>query len=747
MCRLLLLLFCTSLFTPHTQGQRKDTNTGRIDQLLYHAAALINKPGEEPATLDSSLTLLSEAARLSASLHDNGRTGKCYYLYSKAYREKGSLEKGKAAAEKAREVFTEENMKGELADALVEEANYYSIYEDARLEHKIQLYEQAIPLYRKTGQKINEANTLMIMGDCYHFGGKYREALPALQQALKLYKENNYKELQAIYDLLGIVATAMGDYKQGLSYGLLAVRTAETLKDTSTQLCTIYNRVSVTFSDMGNTEQGLIYARKSLLVAQHLHDTAAILTVFANMAGIYIKQRNPAEALVLLDDVSQRYKPVAPDVMFRIKVLKLIAYTDMKQYANAGVYVHELETLVSEVKEPHFNLVLACNALIKYFLATRKYGRAAMYCRLQMEASTKLGMLKPLSQSYLYWFKADSALGKYPQAIQHYQLYKATTDSLFNVAKSGQIAQLQIQYETEKKDQDIRLKQQNIELLTRQGLLREADLKQTRLIRNVIIAGAGMLLLLLVLGFNRYQLKQRSNQQLQEQQQEIAQQNLSLQELIAMQNKLLDEKEWLVKEIHHRVKNNLQIVMSLLNTQAAYLHDEDALDAIRESRHRMQAISLIHQKLYQSENMALIDMQQYIRELISYLKDNFSDIQRIYFDLQIADVQMDVSQAVPVGLILNEAVTNAIKYAFPSMAHGTVTVSLQYTGSNLLALTVADNGQGFPEGFDILTRGSMGARLMDTLTEQLEGVLTIKNAGGVVVTVTFKQQPLSDTIA
>lgn len=377
---------------------------------------------------------------------------------------------------------------------------------------------------------------------------------------------------------------------------------------------------------------------------------------------------------------------------------------------------------------------------IKYYLDTRQYQKASVYCKIQEETSAKQGLLHVFSGNYLLWFKADSALGKYPQAILHYQLYKATADSLFNIAKRRQIARLQLQYETGKKDRDLRLKQQSIELLTKQGLLRSADLEQARLTRNVIIASAGILLLILVLGFNRYRLKQWSNQQLQVQQQEISQQNLSLQELIGIQNKLLEEKEWLVKEIHHRVKNNLQIVMSLLNTQAAYLHDEDALEAIRESRHRMQAISLIHQKLYQSDDMTLIDMQQYIRELVSYLKDNFRDIQRIYFDLQIAAVQLDVSQAVPVGLILNEAVTNAIKHAFPSRENGTVTISLQYTGNNLLTLDVTDNGQGFPDGFDIRKHNSMGARLMETLTEQLEGKLTITSKGGILVTVTFKQQ-------
>ena len=143
-----------------------------------------------------------------------------------------------------------------------------------------------------------------------------------------------------------------------------------------------------------------------------------------------------------------------------------------------------------------------------------------------------------------------------------------------------------------------------------------------------------LLLTLLLLSYNRYRLKQRSNQQLQaqqrvlqERQEEINYKNTTLQ-------LLLTEKEWLLKEIHHRVKNNLQIVMSLLNAQATYLSDEAALSAIQESQHRVQAMALIHQKLYQSEQVARISMPAYIQEVVSYLRDSYNLHQPIDFQLE-----------------------------------------------------------------------------------------------------------------
>src|SRR5579872_1472485 len=130
--------------------------------------------------------------------------------------------------------------------------------------------------------------------------------------------------------------------------------------------------------------------------------------------------------------------------------------------------------------------------------------------------------------------------------------------------------------------------------------------------------------------------------------------------LLKENEKLSDEKEWLLKEIHHRVKNNLQIAMSLLNTQTFYLDNEKAVEAIRQSRNRMYAMSLIHQRLYQADNLELIHMDGYVPELIAYIEDSFASNRNIHFRTDVDPVQLDVAQAVPIGLIINEAVTNSI---------------------------------------------------------------------------------------
>lgn len=237
-----------------------------------------------------------------------------------------------------------------------------------------------------------------------------------------------------------------------------------------------------------------------------------------------------------------------------------------------------------------------------------------------------------------------------------------------------------------------------------------------------------------------YREKQRSDKQLQLQQKEISEQDLALQHLTADKDRLIDEKDWLLKEVHHRVKNNLQIVMSLLNTQSAFLKNNAALAAIRESQNRVQAIALIHQKLYSSSNVAYIDIAVYIGELVSYLADCYNAHDRgIRIEQQVEPVKMDVAQAVPVGLMLNEAITNAIKYAFPNR-RGYINISLGVIDDNNMMLNIADDGIGLPQDFDIKEASSLGMEMMKALSKQLGGSFKMENNNGVVITLIFRAE-------
>ncbi|MFC1717112.1 histidine kinase dimerization/phosphoacceptor domain -containing protein [Candidatus Poribacteria bacterium] len=211
----------------------------------------------------------------------------------------------------------------------------------------------------------------------------------------------------------------------------------------------------------------------------------------------------------------------------------------------------------------------------------------------------------------------------------------------------------------------------------------------------------------------------------------------------------LEEKEVLLKEIHHRVKNNLQVISSLLNLQSGYINDEAALQMFKESQNRVRSMALIHEKLYQSEDLARIDFAEYIQDLANYLLRMYgTGTYRVRLRVNIEDVSLDIDTAIPCGLIVNELVSNSLKYAFPMEdialdeqreSEAEIRVDVRSDNSSNLMLIVSDNGVGFPENLDFRETESLGLQLVNTLTEQLEGSIELDRTSGTTFKITFEK--------
>lgn len=283
-------------------------------------------------------------------------------------------------------------------------------------------------------------------------------------------------------------------------------------------------------------------------------------------------------------------------------------------------------------------------------------------------------------------------------------------------------------------------------------IIAQDKLEKINLQWNITLSGIGFTIVFAVLLYFTCRSIQQSNLNLQTKQEKINQQKDELlalvnekenllaekADLVKRQQNLIAEKEWLLKEVQHRVKNNLQIVMSLLYTQAAYLQNTDAIKALKNSQNRVQAISIIHQKLYSETNVATIVMTDYVSDLVRHLCACYDcNHRKIRLKEVIEPLNLDISQAVPMGLILNEAITNAIKYAFGTDG-GDILIDVHILGGDTVKLTVADNGKGLPENFDLTEDSSLGMEMMKTLSKQLGGSFDISEDQGVIVTVLFK---------
>ena len=202
----------------------------------------------------------------------------------------------------------------------------------------------------------------------------------------------------------------------------------------------------------------------------------------------------------------------------------------------------------------------------------------------------------------------------------------------------------------------------------------------------------------------------------------------------------LAEKEILLKEVHHRVKNNMQVITSILNLQSAYITDDAALQMLKESQDRIKSMSLVHESLYQSKILSQVNFSEYVTNICKNLYHSYLRPQGgIHLEFDLDDVHLNLDTSIPCGLILNELMSNAMKYAFLGKSIGLITVGLKAIKGRLV-LSVSDDGVGLPDGFVIEESDSLGLQLVSTLVLQIGGSLTIQKSGPTIFTIDFKEQ-------
>lgn len=700
-----------------------------ISSLQSEARALMSTTTDPEKDLPQALKIIRKSEQLSHQLKNKEGIARSQVLYAQYWRLSGDNEKGKSFAEKAENSAETLHFYSVLGTAYQELYEYYDWY--TQLDTKTKYLEKALEAFRKKSSNKEMADMLSLASEHYNYTGDNTKAIACGEEAIALYKSAGEKDLINIYRIMGYNYSTAGNLKKALEYSLIGARYGEEHGNLPFQMSYINSQISGIYHQLKEPDRSREYLVKALENAKQSQDTTQIYSISSNIVHNFISLNRYRDAERFLKKTERDYKTDAPHLNLTLKVCFTTIYTKLKEYPAAARYCSQMMAIVNQYQDrlpPHivFN---ARHTATSFYFKSGKYAEAKKMLQSNLPYAEKSPGYINKKTVYTSAFKIDSVLGNYKDAFRYYQLVKKIDDSLFNIDKNKQLSQLQLQYETEKKDKDIQLKNQNIRLLTKEGELQKATVAKVTFTRNLTFAAIILLLLIAVILYKGYRNKQLINRKLEKQREEIYHKNVCL-------SKLVEEKEWLVREIHHRVKNNLQIVMSLLSTQSFYLKDEAALTAIQDSQHRVHSMSLIHQKLYQSDNMAAIAMQVYIHELIAYLKDSF-DTGKIVFQVNVDDMELDVSQAVPIGLILNEAITNAIKYAFKDITEAIIRVSLKMHPGNSFELIIADNGAGLPQNFDLKKVDSLGMSLMQGLSGDLEGQFEIFNDHGTFIRITF----------
>jgi two-component sensor histidine kinase len=215
---------------------------------------------------------------------------------------------------------------------------------------------------------------------------------------------------------------------------------------------------------------------------------------------------------------------------------------------------------------------------------------------------------------------------------------------------------------------------------------------------------------------------------------------LASQAALALESASLEEKDALLKEVHHRVKNNLQLISSLLNLQAARITDPGVAELFSDSRNRVRSIALVHENLYRAGDFSMIPMAGHIESLCADLSRAYDSVsQRMELTTQVSDLRLDMNQAITCGLIINELVSNALKHGFPDGRAGRVRVELRPLGGRRHVLRVSDNGIGLPRDLDFSRVNTLGLQLVHDLAAQLRGELSVSREPETTFTITFQE--------
>lgn len=716
---------------------RPDSN--RVKLLHRLSAAWLSEAELSEAAFAALFKHLGEAAALCDSLQLPFTAWKAntLRLMGEAFIRHKNVAKGKS-------IFMELVKRARDAGDRKEEAGCWSGYADALAKereinafvHDIETsFRNAMVIYGEIKEAKRELDMILRLATFYYRINDFNKLNQQLVAAIPKSEAAGLYQLSRIYSLLSLENRYSGNYNKALGYALRSVKAMEDSKD-SIRADVAYGELGEVYQALGKPVESVIWYKKCLAKREVLPGYPAfyLYRTYGLLIMQLIKCGAQKEALATIQDLRQRKPPHVAEERAVLYQCMAYCYDAGNEYDSAGKYFLKMVESFNEANKTAIIadeiILLAYYDIAEFYVRRWRYSKARPYLEMIMQDMQSVNISK-VADVQLLLFKVDSACGNYPAAIKHIQQYKLLTDSITNEIKNREIEQLQIEYETDKKDQEIKL-------LLKKDQLQQANLRQANIIRNWIAASTVLLALLLIAGYTRYRFKQRTNKKLEAQQVVINHKNVSLQRLV-------HEKEWLIKEIHHRVKNNFHIVMGLLGTQSGYLKNDEAIAAVKESRQRIHAMSLLHLKLFQSESLSTIDIREYIYELVDSLKESFDQSASIQFHLEVERMHLELPHVMPVGLILNEAITNVFKHAFPGKGQGNIYISLVYdSGCSGIVLTIADDGAGLPADFSYNNRSTMGLNLMKGLSDDIDGHFTMESNNGTTVRVSFIYSPDQD---
>lgn len=494
--------------------------------------------------------------------------------------------------------------------------------------------------------------------------------------------------------MLAIVFDIKGEVEKAAKLYLEVAAFYEASKNQS-ELSRAYNNLGVLFFYSGDLDQSWKYYKKSITLDSLLGDSIGVAQSLINLAAISNKWEKVDQAFKYLKRGERIAQNSEDNEWIVLSIYEGLSnnYLYRGEFDSSLLYLKRSLPLIKEAGDHHSTLVNLTGQVIAY-TGLNDYNKAEKALKEAETLTEQYDDMNLRSRRNRAAASLYAKKGLYKKAFEYQDLFQNDYDSITDQERLRITNELEQKYQSEQKENEIttlKLQQQN-----------------ARNERNITYLVLSLIIGLSVLLFVLYRVKSKSE---------------------ATIAKSLNEKETLLKEIHHRVKNNLQVVSSLLSMQSRFIKDENALDAVNEGQTRVESMALIHQKLYQENNLSGVNAKEYIEDLADILKQSYQTDTEIEFEYHIDDLMIDVDTIIPIGLILNELICNSLKHAFPDSEDGRITIALKEE-LNRLNLEVSDNGVGSE---NTIADKSFGMVLIESLAMKLKASLKIETPIGTSV--------------
>ena len=464
----------------------------------------------------------------------------------------------------------------------------------------------------------------------------------------------------------------------------------------------LYNNIATVYQIQKNPEKSIEYYSKALHQYETIPDSAGMANISSNLGLLYVTKNMLDKAEPLLIEAINYYNLQELSIYEGYTLLSLGNLQNQKEEYREAIKTYERTLELVPLSVNPLVSAAASNGLGVAYLNLGNSKLAEKHLKHGLQLAREYNFAEQEVESLFEFSEYYSSKNQFAKAYRFHKDYAALKDSIFTAEQNAEMVDAMTRYETEKKEHQIAI-------LDAENILTKERLSTAR--KQYTILGIGTLLLaaLLLWVF-------RLNRKL---------------------SAAISDKNILLKEIHHRVKNNLQVISALLSLQSNYVKDDVAADALRRGQDRVESMALIHKHLYQNDNMKGVNALDYFERLTDHLLSSYKlNNQHIELDLNIANVILDVDTMIPLGLIVNELISNCLKHAFGAGEKGVISISLRESGKNLI-LEVADDGRGIQDSKS--KTKSFGQSLIKSLAKRLEADISYKTDRGYQVKLNIKE--------